>query len=155
MTTISFLSNVDFLAPTVSKILTLLAVVSVSGIHLLFMQAGAWALMVWEDQRQESHGSLVVSTMEAVSGHTPCARCLVTQAASLESHDSGGEDSRNTTRTIETIDLRWIPLGFDRLRVAPPAHELTDHGLRSDPAPRFESETPPAPPPRSAATQAA
>ncbi|MCB1087909.1 MAG: hypothetical protein KDM63_12740 [Verrucomicrobiae bacterium] len=101
-----------------NQLLLLVAVVSVSGIHLAFMQAGAWAMMVRDRQAENAGRSLVQVVSDLVSGAKPCERCLLTLRAGIAAHD----DSKNDRYppTFDLTEFRLIPCLWQPARVVPP-----------------------------------
>ena len=101
------------------NILALIAVVSVSGIHLPLMQAGAWAMMWRAAEPSTSVGDRV---QDFLSAGKVCERCLVTLQAGV----AGQSDSKEHHRpvSIELGDLRLIPSDFRPIQVIPPAPAL-------------------------------
>ena len=98
------------------NIVALIAVVSVSGIHLPLLQAGAWALM-W--RAAEPGTSVSDRVQNYLSAGKVCERCLVTLQAGVASQSDSKEHHRPVS--IELGDLRLIPSDFRPLRVIPPA----------------------------------
>lgn len=101
-----------------TRCLALLAVISVSGIHVPFMQVGAWGLMLW----QRDHGAGTPALAEAIgdllAGTKPCPRCLATLKAGLESgHDSS---DRQGPAPSDAGELRLIPVDWQICRLVPP-----------------------------------
>ena len=128
-----------------TKALAIFAVISVSGIHLAFMQAGAWAFMLWEQERQDDAPPISRLAVEIVSGANPCQRCLITRQASLESHGQSQDEKRSHH---ETIELRLIPADCRTVCLFPPSpnvrplnHFVIGTGDLAD-------TRPPVPPPR-------
>ncbi|MCB1230117.1 MAG: hypothetical protein KDM91_00625 [Verrucomicrobiae bacterium] len=130
----------------VSQTLAIAAVISVSGFHLIGMQAGAWALMLWEQQNSDHPGSISQIAVEIVSGANPCQRCLMTRAASLESHENGSEERGSNHH--ETTELRLVPTSYRNFRLVPPSPLLASVAVETDAKPGTQLESPPTPPPR-------
>ncbi len=101
------------------NILALIAVVSVSGIHLPLMQAGAWAMM-W--RAAEPGTSVGARVHDYLSAGKVCERCLVTLQAGVASQSDSKE--RQRPASIELGDLRLIPSDFRPFEVIPPAPAL-------------------------------
>lgn len=86
------------------RTLALCAALSVSGILLPILQAGAWALMLRDRIGPDREGSLLALVGEIVSGEKPCPRCHFTQQASLRASGPGDGDSL----TPESRELRLV-----------------------------------------------
>lgn len=99
------------------RTLALCAALSVSGILLPILQAGAWALMLRDRIGTDREGSLLALVGEIVSGEKPCPRCHFTQEASLRA--SGPEDGDSLAP--ESRELRLVIAEGAPLNVPLPA----------------------------------
>lgn len=128
----------------VHRALFLIAMVSVSGIHLAFMQAGAWAFMLHDRESEVEAVSLSFIVAEFISGAKPCQRCLITTRASLDSHPGTGGD---LTFAIELKDLRLAPVQFSPIRLNPPVAGFKPVPEEEKRFPGRDGTAPPSPPP--------
>ena len=99
-------------------LLALIAVVSVSGIHLVFMQGGAWALMLWDRDQAGDTEPLAQQMGELFTAAKPCERCLITMRAGMDAHQDS-QDQRPVPPDM--TELRLIPTHLQPLRLTPPA----------------------------------
>ncbi|MBL9154543.1 MAG: hypothetical protein JNK37_18845 [Verrucomicrobiales bacterium] len=128
--------------------LALIAVVSVSGIHLAFMQAGAWAWMWWDRDRDHlaQNPDAWIQTIEGYfTGAHPCERCLATLRAGLDAQRTDDEKPRPAG---DSHELRLIPVqARPAIRIAAPPAGLQDRPPLRIAASGQADPTPVCPPP--------
>lgn len=115
-------NRVAFALNPLRHILLLIVVISVSGIHLVVMQAGAWAMMLHDEKSEGSAHSLSFLAVQFISGSKPCQRCLITtKVASLQSHPGTGDDM---TFSLDIKEQRLAPVDLQSVRLFFPTPEL-------------------------------
>ncbi len=122
-----------------------MAVIAVSGVHLPFMQVGAWGMMLWERESTGDGATLARAMGDIVTEGEPCQRCLITMRASLKAPS----DSRDQKRPVspETTELRLIPAHWVRATITPPSPQRLPRARMEMKFPQGPYGTPTYPPP--------